>query len=434
MVETEGKSKFFYGYAILVACIIMLVVGTGIIINTVNQFVLPITQAKGISRGAFTLYTSFQNTVLMLMVPFLGRIYKAIKPKLITIIGFLVMCGAYAMMSQCQVVWQFYLCGCFIGLGLAFVCTTTVGILINNWFIKNKGTIMGIAMAGSGFGSMIFNPVAQSLIASMGYQTAYLILAAIMFVCFIPVLAIYKFKPEDKGLTPLGYDEQQAELAKKEEEEKGKEKEEVIRTGYTYKEALRSPKFYILAFIILCLSGCSMGTFTQLSAYLVGTGFEKAFAATVVSTVSLFLMLGKFIWGFLRDKLGVRLTFAIALIIFIAQFVLLNFVGGNPGFCYFYAVLFGLSFATPTMFAALLVIAAFGEKDFTNIYGTMQFFFYLGPIICNPLTGAIFDMTGAYTMAFIIYAIAITICLIAGLIIFATKKEDAAATSPSGKA
>ena len=425
---TQQKGKIFYGYAIMVSCIIMLIVGTGIIVNTVNQFVLPITEQTGMSRAAFTLYTSFQNIALMLTVPFLSKIYAKIKPKVITIIGFLIMCAAYCLLSQCTQAWQFYVCGVFIGFGLAFVSTTTVGVLINNWFIKNKGTVMGIAMAGSGFGSMIFNPVAQQLIGNMGYQTAYLCLGAIMFVCFIPALALYVFKPEDKGLVPLGYEEKQAEQAAQAAADSGSgEKKEVVREGYTYKEAIRSPKFYILAFVIICLSGMSMGTFQQLSAYLVGTGYEKVFAASVVSAVSLFLMFGKFIWGFLRDRIGMKATFVIALSIFVLQYILLLFVGTNPALCYVHAVLFGLSFATPTMFAALLVNAAFGEKEYTRIYSTMQFFFYFGPIICNPLTGAIFDMTGAYTMAFIIYAVCIFICLIVGLVLLRGKGKKAAA-------
>ena len=423
---TQQKGKIFYGYAIMVSCIIMLIVGTGIIVNTVNQFVLPITEQTGMSRAAFTLYTSFQNIALMLTVPFLSKIYAKIKPKVITIIGFLIMCAAYCLLSQCTQAWQFYVCGVFIGFGLAFVSTTTVGVLINNWFIKNKGTVMGIAMAGSGFGSMIFNPVAQQLIGNMGYQTAYLCLGAIMFVCFIPALALYVFKPEDKGLVPLGYEEKQAEQAAQAAADGGSgEKKEVVREGYTYKEAIRSPKFYILAFVIICLSGMSMGTFQQLSAYLVGTGYEKVFAASVVSAVSLFLMFGKFIWGFLRDRIGMKATFVIALSIFVLQYILLLFVGTNPALCYVHAVLFGLSFATPTMFAALLVNAAFGEKEYTRIYSTMQFFFYFGPIICNPLTGAIFDMTGAYTMAFIIYAVCIFICLIVGLVLLRGKGKKA---------
>lgn len=415
---TQGTKRIFYGYYMLGACLVMLIVGTGIVNNCAGQFITPVCEDLGLPRSSMTLYLSFQNAALMILVPFLGIIYKKIKPKLFTICGAIVMIVAFALLSQCREAWQFWICGFVIGAGLAAVSTSTVSMLMNNWFIKNKGLVIGIAMAGSGFGSMIFNPVGQQLIAAYGYQTAYLILAAIIFVVFIPVMIVYRFKPEDMGLKPLGYVETQTA--------DGTASGEVTRTGMTYKEAIRSPKFYILAFVIICLSGMSMGTFQQLTAYLVGTGYEKVFAATVVSTVSLFLMFGKFIWGFLRDRIGMKATFVIALSIFVVQYILLLFVGSNPALCYVHAVLFGLSFATPTMFAALLVNAAFGEKEYTRIYSTMQFFFYFGPIICNPLTGAIFDMTGAYSMAFIIYAVCIFICLIVGLVLLRGKGKQAA--------
>ena len=425
---TQQKGKIFYGYAIMVSCIIMLIVGTGIIVNTVNQFVLPITEQTGMSRAAFTLYTSFQNIALMLTVPFLSKIYSKIKPKLMTIIGFVVMCAAYCLLSQCTQAWQFYVCGVFIGFGLAFVSTTTVGVLINNWFIKNKGTVMGIAMAGSGFGSMIFNPIAQQLIGSMGYQTAYLVLGVIMFICFIPALAIYTFKPEDKGLVPLGYEEKQAELAAKAEGagDDAAEKKTVVLEGYTYKEAIRSPKFYLLAFIVLCLSGCGIGTFTHLQAYFTGIGLDPVFAASIIGITSAFLMIGKVIWGKVRDTFGPRPTLIIALSFFVLSYVLVLLVPLNTAVCYVFAVVFGLAYATPTVFSPLLTIASFGEKEFSSIYGSVQIFFYLGPIIGNPLSGAIFDGTGSYNAAWIVYGIAIFICLIAGSIMLSNKRKDKA--------
>lgn len=419
---TRGKRRIFYGYYMLATCLVMLIVGTGIVNNCAGQFITPVCDELGLPRSSMTLYLSFQNTALMIFVPFLGVIYKKIKPKLFTITGAAVMILSFAALSQCREAWQFWICGFVIGAGLATVSTSTVSMLMNNWFIKNKGLVIGIAMAGSGFGSMIFNPIAQQLISTMSYQTAYMVLAAIMFVCFIPVLVIYVYKPEDKGLHALGYEEKQAELAAKAEAEGSDEKKEVVLEGYTYKEAIRSPKFYVLAFVVICLSGMSVGTFQQLSAYLVGTGYEAVFAATVVSTVSLFLMLGKFIWGFLRDRIGMKATFVLALVISVVQYILLLFVSMNPALCYVQAVMFGLFYATPSMFAALLVNTAFGEKEYTSIYGTMQFFFYLGPIICNPLTGAIFDITGTYTPAFVIYAVCIFICLVIGMIILRNKK------------
>ena len=415
---TRGKRRIFYGYYMLATCLVMLIVGTGIVNNCAGQFITPVCDELGLPRSSMTLYLSFQNTALMIFVPFLGVIYKKIKPKLFTITGAAVMILSFAALSQCREAWQFWICGFVIGAGLATVSTSTVSMLMNNWFIKNKGLVIGIAMAGSGFGSMIFNPLGQNLIATYGYQTAYLMLAAIIFVVFIPVMIVYRFKPEDIGLKPLGYDEQASAS--------GSNANEVVRTGTSYKEAIRSPKFYLLAFIVLCLSGCGQGTFTHLQAYFTGVGFDPMFAASIIGITSAFLMVGKVVWGRVRDQFGPRPTLIVALSFFVLSYVLVLLVPLNTALCYVYAAVFGLAYATPTVFSPLLTIASFGEKEFSSIYGSVQIFFYLGPIIANPLSGAIFDRTGAYSIAWIVYGIAIFICLIAGSIMLSGKDKNKA--------
>ena len=413
-----ARKKIFYGYIMLICCLVMLVVSTGIVNNCAGQFVAPVCEELDMPRSSMTLYLSFQNFALMLLVPFLGVIYKKIKPRLFAAVGSAVMAVAFGLLSQCQEAWQFWICGFCIGAGLMAVSTTTASIIMNNWFIKNKGLVIGIAMAGSGFGGMIFNPIGQNLIATFGYQTAYIILAAIILVAFVPIIAVYRFKPEDMGLKPLGYEEVQSGAGDAEKDGG----DEVVRTGMTYKQALRSPKFYVLAFIILCLSGCSMGTFTHLQSYMTGSGMDGAFAASIIGITSAFLMVGKVIWGKVRDAIGPRPTFAIALSCFALSYVVVLMVPSNPGLSYLFAVLFGLSYATPSMFSPLLTIASFGEKDFSSIYGSVQLFFYLGPIVCNPLSGAIYDSTASYSGAWMLYGIVILICLIVGFVMLSGKK------------
>ena len=129
----------------------------------------------------------------------------------------------------------------------------------------------------------------------------------------------------------------------------------------------------------------------------------------------------------MRDTFGPRPTLIIALSFFVLSYVLVLLVPLNNALCYVFAVVFGLAYATPTVFSPLLTIASFGEREFSSIYGSVQIFFYLGPIIGNPLSGAIFDGTGSYTGAWILYGIAIFICLIVGSIMLSNKRKDQSA-------
>ena len=74
-----ARKKIFYGYVMLVCCLVMLVVSTGIVNNCAGQFVAPVCEALDMPRSSMTLDLSFQNFALMLLVPFLGAIYTKIR-------------------------------------------------------------------------------------------------------------------------------------------------------------------------------------------------------------------------------------------------------------------------------------------------------------------------------------------------------------------
>ena len=145
---TQQKGKLFYGYAIMVSCIIMLIVGTGIIVNTVNQFVLPITEQMGISR----VYVHAVHVV----PEHRPHAHRAVPEQDLRedhaedhdhhrlpdhVRGVLPAVPVHPSLAV---------------LRMRRVHRLRLGVrvdhdghaLINNWFIKNKGTVMGIAMAG----------------------------------------------------------------------------------------------------------------------------------------------------------------------------------------------------------------------------------------------------------------------------------------------
>ena len=57
-----------------------------------------------------------------------------------------------------------------------------------------------------------------------------------------------------------------------------------------------------------------MGTFTHLQSYFTGTGLDGGFAAAIIGITSACLMVGKVVWGRVRDWIGPRPTFILSLI------------------------------------------------------------------------------------------------------------------------
>ena len=108
---------------------------------------------------------------------------------------------------------------------------------------------------------------------------------------------------------------------------------------------------------------------------------------------------------------------ALMIIISIVGILLLNFAK-NPMIVYPAVILFGCALAATFVLVPLITIYAFGPKDFANIYGFVTFFIFIGPAVAPPLSGMIYDMKGSYQLAFMIYAVLLTVVLITALIIF----------------
>jgi sugar phosphate permease len=110
------------------------------------------------------------------------------------------------MASRIDSLWMLY-----ISYGLVFaIGITGVGDLphlpvISRWFIRKRGTAIGIAMAGMGLGILLVVPLTQRFILHLGWRWAYIALAVFAVVTIIPpTLLFQRERPEDMGLLADG--------------------------------------------------------------------------------------------------------------------------------------------------------------------------------------------------------------------------------------
>lgn len=327
------------------------------------------------------------------------------------------MVTAWASLSTVKSLPQLYLTGFILGIGIVFVSLVTVNILMTNWFYEKKGLAMGIALTGSGIGSMIFNPVASYLIMTYGYQSAYRILAVISLGFLLPMFFMYRYEPKDIGLQPYGLKTANSTV----------NKGPVELPGIMYSEAIKSAKFWAICFISFGLSASAMGLYTHTMPYLTDIGYDQMTAAKIISIMGLCLAFGKLFYGWFNDKFGFRTNFTFALVTALISVVMLYFAE-NTFAAYMSTVLFGLTLAAPFIISPLLTSSVFGQRDFVNIYGTITFFLFMGPTLGPPLTGFIFDQMGNYNLAFAIYFTLLILVLITGQIVLKSNVQSEIAT------
>lgn len=91
----KKTGKLHYGWILCFTSCLMLTGGAGIVINAANQFLKPVTEAFGISRGQFSLYISCISVTSMIVSPFIGKIFTKFPPKRVTIFGGLLMVACW---------------------------------------------------------------------------------------------------------------------------------------------------------------------------------------------------------------------------------------------------------------------------------------------------------------------------------------------------
>ena len=142
------QNKIFYGWLLCLTGTLMLVGGSGIVVNCAGQFLVPVTETLGVSRSEFSLYTSMVSVASMIFCPLIGKVYEKIPPRLATVAGGVFMAACWTGLSFARSIGQFYVIGFLIGTGSSLCGMVSVNILMNNWFYAKKGTAMAPPVTG----------------------------------------------------------------------------------------------------------------------------------------------------------------------------------------------------------------------------------------------------------------------------------------------
>jgi MFS family permease len=311
-------------------------------------------------------------------------------------------------MASCQEVWQFYLVGIVLGVGVAPLIYLAVPTLINAWCVKRVGFFVGLCMAFTGIGGVIFNPIGTAIIQSSpeGWRQAYLVFGVIILVGTLPfTLFVVRGKPADKGLLPYGAGEKDAADA---------DGAATVGTqGVSAADAMRTPAFWaIVAFCGLITLNQTVYQFLSSYALSFSNSLPQIAAASgvVASAAMGGQAIGKVFLGSVSDhsaRLGAICGIAggavgVLLMWGIPSVLALLLVGA---FC------FGVVYAMTTVETPLLVRSVFGSADYANIYSRVSMVGSLMSAVAAVFWSLVIDSAGGYGLMFALSLVCMAACL-----------------------
>jgi OFA family oxalate/formate antiporter-like MFS transporter len=303
------------------------------------------------------------------------------------------------------------------GIGLAYVVPIAVGM---RWFPDKKGMITGLAVAGFGFGAMLWVKLAGSwghLIENIGLSSTFIVYGIIFAVMVIIGGLWMKFPPA--GWKPEGYKEAKVKATGKSDDKE-----------FTSNEMLSKPQFFLIFLTFVFSAGAGLMSIGLMKLYpmeaLQANGLSAGEASAIAGTAmavffSLANGLGRIIWGTLSDKLGRKTSIIIMTATQGILVILFTYMAGNEYLLYLGATLIGFNFGGNFALFPTITADTFGAKNVGQNYPFVFLAYGVGGIL-GPILGGKMGDVGNFPMAFTISGIAVLLGTVLMLMLKPAKK------------
>jgi len=391
MTKTK-EPKIFYGWIIIIAGFLTTFAGMGVINSMSGVLLVPITEDLGFTRAEFTFHRSILFLLGACFMPLYGRLFEKFGVKKIMIITSIAIAFCIYAFSWATTLSHFYWLAVLNSIFITGISFLSVGYLIASWFEDRRGFVTGIAFAGFGIGTMIFIPISTWIYEQTDWQTVYQVIGVIVLIIVFPTtMFLVKDKPEDIGQKPY----------------RNKEETKTIKSveakNISFKQALKSPVFWMLISAFFLLSIIQGGPNFNAIPFLTDIGHTEAFAALVMSGLMLAHTIGNLSLGTFFDKFGMKnggLFLGICCIIF----PLLALGAGNQIFVWLFAIFYGPA-SSGFVPVAVVVTYYFGGKNFALIFAVFNMAMQLGMSISGPAMAIVYDLSGSYNISWLMLTV-----------------------------
>jgi len=356
-----------------------------------------------------------------------GRLMPKVGPRKLAMAGGVVLGAGYALAGLLGPL-NFWVTFLFVGIvggagiGLAYVVPIAVGM---RWYPDKKGLITGLAVAGFGFGAMLWVKLAGEWAhllddGVLGLSGTFILYGAIFLIAVV-IGGIWMVFPPD-GWKPAGWNPPATT---------GSGAPAAGSIDFDSGEMLRKPQFYMILLTFAFGASAGLMSIGLMKLFpmdaLMKNGIEEAAASAMAGTAmavffSLANGIGRIAWGTISDYLGAKKSIIIMAATQGVFVILFQWTAGNEYTLYLFATLIGFNFGGNFALFPMITAGTFGTKYIGQNYGWVFLAYGIGGIFGPIMGGKLGDM-GNFPAAFTICGV---LCLAAAGIISLVRQPSKA--------
>lgn len=363
------QRKFFPGWLVVASGFVIMATCYTIFVNCMSLFQPLIVSDLGITLAQYNISNAISTVVSVIGSLVIGHVADKVSGRILGSLTVIATSAVLVGMSFVGELWQVYVLFAVSGCFAVSSTRLLISLVTANWFTAKRGLAISIALSGSGFGGAILSPIVSSLIVSVGWRSALLVLAAICMVAALPITA-YSFRtnPSEIGLKSLG--ENPGDPSVSTAGDKDEHTAPEVNVGWS--RIKKSPAFWLL--------------------------------------VVAFLFMG-LVSGAIYDRFGLRFGNVLGSVACIVACVALCFPTTDLG-PIVAAVSFGIGTCMGTITPTIAASKQFGMADLGKVTGTITSLEMVGGTVGAIVSGVLFDATGSFASTWIVCLVCSVVMLV----------------------
>ena len=339
-------------------------------------FLQPMTTDRGWSRETFAFALALQNLAWGLAGPVAGMWADRFGAFRVLVVGAVLYAGGLVTMAMATT--GAGLAGSAgLLLGMAQSGTTYAviyGVIARNVAPEKRSWAMGITAAAGSFGQFLMVPVESSLIGSLGWQTALIVLG-----CAALAIAPLALGLREPPHAAIGSGPRQTVRA-------------ALREAFAYPSFLwLTAGYFVCGFQVVFIG-------VHMPSYLKDQGLTPEVATTSLALIGLFNVFGTYAVGVLGQRLAKRYILAAIYALRGVAITLFVLAPLTPWSVYLFSAVIGLLWLSTVPPTNAIVAQIFGVQYMSMLGGFVFLSHQLGSFAGVWLGGRLYDATGSYAV------------------------------------
>jgi MFS family permease len=403
------SGRIHYAWIVAVVTFLTLLTAVGVRV-TPSVLIVPLEQAFGWSRATISFAISINIVLYGLMGPFAAALMQQFGIRRTVLIALTLLAGSVAASTLMTEPWQLVLSwGLAVGLGSGVTALVLGATIVNRWFSRQQGLVMGVIAASTATGQLVFLPILAAVAQAGGWQPVVWI-AALAAAAMIPIVALLVPEtPAAIGLQPYGA-------------AAGSVVAPTLRAnpiGVAFAALGRGAKsggFWLLfASFFVCGASTNGLIGTHLISYCIDHGIPEVTGAGLLAAMGIFDLVGTTASGWLSDRFDNRWLLFWYYGLRGLSLLYLPYSGFSLYGLSIFAMFYGLDWIATVPPTVRLATDLFGKADAPIIFGWLLAGHQLGAGLTAFEAGALRTVFGDYYVPVLISG---ALCLIAaGLVL-----------------